>query len=59
MTFIIFVIILYFVLKYRHALVAIFLPLLILAILVGLFGPFFIGLIIVLLVLAALFNMYK
>ena len=59
MTFIIFIIALYFILKYRHFLFIVFFPLLILGILVGMFGPFFIGLIIVILVLAALFNMYK
>lgn len=59
MEFILFIIILFFVLKYRNFLFMVFFPLLILGILVGMFGPFFIGFIIVILVLAALFNMYK
>lgn len=59
MELIIFLIILFICWKNRGLILGIGIPLLILAVLVGLFGPFFIGLLIVIFVIFALFEMCK
>lgn len=59
MELIIFLIILFICWKNRGLILGIGVPLLILAVLVGLFGPFFIGLIIVIFVIFALYEMCK
>ena len=59
MELIIFLIILFICWKNRGLILGIGVPLLILAVLVGLFGPFFIGLLIVIFVIFALFEMCK
>lgn len=59
MELIIFLIILFICWKNRGLILGIGVPLLILAVLVGLFGPFFIGLLIVIFVIFALYEMCK
>lgn len=59
MELIIFLIILIIAWKNRGLILGIGVPLLILAVLVGLFGPFFIGLLIVIFVIFALYEMCK